>query len=229
MIDRILLIMPTRGRPWQAIEAIVSVLKNAAQPSMVLIVACRDADDFSHCHHGSLKCQSLAVLTSERMRFVQWVNVATQRFIGQFEWVGWLADDIRYLTPGWDNLVREHKELVVYGDDGYQHEKMATHPFIRSEIPRALGYLLPSELTHLCPDTFIEALAREISSIAYDPRIKTEHLHPDAGKGVDDQTYRDASEHHAKDRETFATVIRPRIPALAEQVTEFISSHANAS
>lgn len=216
--------MPTRGRPWSALESIASIKKTASRPDDVLICVCQDADDTQTFR--LTRGDSLDSIIAARKRFVEWCNYATNDYIMDFfTHIGWAADDVRFLTPGWDDLVQEHKELVVYGQDGIQNEKMATHPFIRTEIPRALGYLLPPELVHGCADTFIEALAREIGSIAYDPRIKTDHLHVDAGKSEDDQTYKDAREFWPNDLKTFETVIRPRIPDLAKQVTEFIKSH----
>lgn len=232
MTDRILLIMPTRGRPWSALEAISSVMKHAAETSMVKIVICCDDDDSSRFGLFS-HSMNIATVVRPRMRFVQWINHITQNYVSveslsRTEWIGWLADDIRYQPPThWDSIVREHKELVVWGEDGYQNEKMATHPFIRTAIPKALGYLLPSELVHYCPDVFIQELATEIGSIAYDPRIKTEHIHPDAGKGVVDQTHLAARDHWESDHQTYTTEIRPRIPALAKQVIEFMQRESN--
>jgi hypothetical protein len=216
MSDRILLIMPTRGRPWSALEAIASVMKNATEPDSVEIVIIQDEDDrdqFEFSTFGNIQTHILP-----RYKFIQSVNIGLAKRKWFFEWVAWLGDDCRYLTPRWDDLLREHKELVVFGPDGHQDERMATHPFIRKCIPESLGYLLPQELIHGCADTFIEALAREIGSIAYDPRIKMEHLHPTAGKGKMDQTYLDAQQVWEQDKKTMAEVIMPRIPELAAKV-----------
>lgn len=221
--DRFLIIMPTRGRRWNALEAIASVMKTASHPERVNIVACQDDDD---PHRFELNCDRIWSPVRARRRFVEWVNFVWQQCRDEGDWIAWLGDDVRYLTPGWDEIVSSHKELVVYGRDGHHDEKMATHPFIRCEIPLALGYLIPPGLIHLCPDSFIEALAREIGSIAYDPAIHTEHLNYQCGgKAKMDQTYADAREHYESDQRTFDTVIRPRIPALAKQVQKWIDDH----
>lgn len=224
MTDRILLIMPTRGRPWYALESIASVMKNAAEPSMLKILVCCDHDDSNRI---GLFTPNLSVSTSvkPRMRFVELVNFACDYYQGKCEWIAWWGDDCRMLTQGWDTIVREHKELVVWGEDGYQNDKMATHPFIRTAIPRALGYLLPNELVHYCPDRFIQELADAAGSIAYDPRIKIDHLHPDAGKGLIDQTYLDARSAGAKDKAVFESLIHPRIPELANLVKGYVETH----
>lgn len=227
MTDQILLLLPTRGRPWNALEAVASIKKTATRPDDVHLCVCQDLDDphrLAIADKKALFC--LFPLFGERWKFVQWLNYGVLRItLDIYSHIGWAADDIRYVTPGWDDILRTHAELVVFGPDGYQNEKMATHPWIRTEIPKALGYLVPSELVHGPADLFIQELAKEIGSIAYDPRIQMEHLHPDAGKAVVDQTYLDARAVIANDLKTFEAVIRPRIPALAQQVTEFIKGH----
>lgn len=218
MMDRILLVMPTRGRPWAALESIASAMKNSTEPSMVKIVVCCDDDDFYGRFGLFTHCSNVSTVVCPRRRFVEWLNAAFLHYQYNCEWIGWLSDDIRYTTPGWDSILREHKELVVWGHDGYQNEKMATHPWIRTVIPKSLGYLLPKELVHGPADLFIQELATEIGSIAYEPRITTEHLHPDAGKGTVDQTYLDARAVIANDLKVFEAIIRPTIPELAKKV-----------
>lgn len=232
MNDKILLILPTRGRPWSALESIASLMKTADEPDKIALCVCCDQDDEKQLHlsvgpgRPSLPINSVIGL---RRRFVEWTNEITMWNIVKYKFgfshLAWWGDDVRMQRvsqQGWDTIVRSHKELVVYGDDLYHREKMATHPFIRAEIPKALGYLLPSELIHSCADTFIEELARACDSIAYDPRIVTEHLHPDAKKGVWDQTYQDARDLYAQDLKTMNEVVRPRIPELAKKVMAYL-------
>lgn len=226
--DRFLIILPTRGRRWNALEAIASVMKTASHPERVDLLICQDHDDVEKFELTATYGGWIGCYFWPRRRFVEWINTAWRdgQTISRYSWIAWLGDDVRYLTPGWDEIVSNHKELVVYGRDGHHDEKMATHPFIRAEIPLALGYLIPSELVHLCPDSFIEALAREIGSIAYDPAIHTEHLNYQCGgKAKMDQTYADARAFYESDQRTFDTIIRPRIPALAKQVQKWIDDH----
>ena len=211
--EPITLIMPTRGRPNSALAAISSVLQTASQPERIKIIVCTDEDDPQGL---TLSAPNIRHLTGPRKRFIEWINRAIE--LPVTGWVGWLADDIRFQTQNWDAILRSHNELVVYGWDGYQNEKMATHPFIRCELPNALGFLLPESLIHGCADLFIEGIAKAVGSLAYDPLLRTEHLHPDSGKAATDETYNDAALVWPKDRETFAAVIAPEIPAMAEKV-----------
>lgn len=227
--DQILIIMPTRGRPWLALEAIASLMQTADEPNRLAIAVCCDVDDEGQVWLSIGKHKpSLPIFTflSERRRFISWVNHVVKPNIidnfGRYSWshVAWWGDDVRMHTRGWDTMVRAHEKLMVYGDDLYQGQKMATHPFVRVEVPLALGYLLPSELIHSCADTFIEALCRACDSVVYDQRIITEHLHPDAGKGLRDQTYDDARALYAEDRATMDRIL-PTIPELAKKVMDY--------
>lgn len=213
---KILIIMPTRGRPWSALEAIASLKKTAAVPDMVTVVICVDDDDPDRF---VLTDNTVHTISGPRKRLVGWVNFACKTAALDFySHVAWFGDDCRMITPGWDVLVQGHEQLVVYGPDGIHNEKMATHPFIRTEIPRALGYLAPAELTHGCPDIFIQELGRELNSITYNAELKLEHLHYVVGKSSLDATYSEALPIWPMDRALMREVIRPRIPILAAKV-----------
>jgi hypothetical protein len=158
------------------------------------------------------------VVTERRKRFVQWLNFIVTRWQQDYSHVAWAADDIRYRTEGWDDIIRQHNELVVYGEDGIHNKMMATHPFVRSVIPNTLGFLAPQSLDHICADLFIQNLGIEIGSIAYDDRLKTEHLHHSVGKSKNDQTYEEAAAFVDRDSATFIHEITPVIPELARKV-----------
>lgn len=220
MNDKILLILPTRGRPWAALEAIASVMKTADWPSRISIVMCCDDDDNNHCyvsHHSPY----IATEIGHRKPFAQWVGsvVGWPIMDEEFSWWGWIGDDVRFRTPGWDTLLREHKHLVVYGNDLYLNKP--SHPFISTVIPKALGFLIPPELKHFCADGFIWALAGELQEIVHDPRIVTEHLHPDAGKAEMDDTYRESKQYWEGDLKAFDGEIRPRIAEWAQKVRDY--------
>jgi hypothetical protein len=238
MNAKILLIMPTRGRPWSALEAIASVMKTADNPEDVAICVCCDRDDPGvinlsvgglpssfpiHCYHSH-----------KRTRFVEAVNNIVKANITSnvmdYPWcrVGWLADDIRFRTKGWDTILRTHSELVVYGYDGYQNAMMPTHPFVLPALPKALGFFLPAELAHSCPDLFIQEIGKACGSIVYNSAIVTEHLHPDAGKAEWDQTYKDSREFYEADHKAYQEKVLPRIGEYAERVRNYLTNEPTA-
>lgn len=230
MSDKILLILPTRGRPWAALEAIASVMKTAEEPRGVMIAVGCDEDDheklfISMGGSENVRIQTFQVIRRTFAQWVQWLSLslAVNNLYGlNPSWIGWLGDDVRFRRNGWDTILRTHKELVVYGDDLYLNKP--SHPFISTVIPKALGFLIPSELRHFCADGFIWALAGELKEIVHDRRIVTEHLHPDAGKAEMDQTYRESKQYWVSDLKAFNEVIRPRIAEWAQKVRDYRAS-----
>jgi len=209
--NRILIVMPTRGRPWAALEAIASVMKHST--GLADLIYCCDHDDptFFRLEKEHVRCWY-----APRRSFAQWVNMVVAKHLTDYEWFAWCADDIRYLTPGWDQKVVAHPELVVYGPDGIQNEKMATHPFIRAALPAAFGWLTPPELKHGCMDVFVESVGRHLGRLAYDPEIKLEHLHHSVGRSAYDLTYQEVD--WERDLTLWYEKIKPEIAAYAAQV-----------
>lgn len=229
--SRILIIMPTRGRPWSALEAIASVFRTADEPDRIGLLVCQDEDDRGR-FKLSRDSQSIHTVIGERRSFIGWLNEGVTRNVIEtsgapcpWSHVAWLGDDVRYRTKGWDTIVRSYKELVVFGDDRYR--QAPSHPFIRTEIPKALGFFIPSGLMHYCADGFIWALAGELKSITRDDRIVTDHMHPDAGKADRDNLYVDTHKAHwDNDLKTLDVHVRPKIAEWAQQVTHYCYGEA---
>lgn len=61
-----------------------------------------------------------------------------------FTSVGWVADDNRFRTKGWDEMVAEHltRTPIVFGNDVVSPGSKPSHVFMDARIPRALGWLL---------------------------------------------------------------------------------------
>jgi hypothetical protein len=111
--------------------------------------------------------------------------------------VGFLGDDHRPRTPGWDtaylNSLRELGTGIVYGDDLFQHEAIPTQVAMTTDIPKTLGYICPPEFDHLCVDVVWNDWGKAIQKIRYLPAVVVEHVHYLAGKAQKDQTYSDVN------------------------------------
>lgn len=233
---KILILMPTRGRPWNALTAISSVMRTAHRPRNVFIHIGQDADDEQRFYlHGGCAGINISTCVMPRMSFVDWVNHMVNDcikgdFLNIFSHVAWLGDDVRYETEGWDTLVTTNPHYIVYGSDGYQNASKATHPFIRTEIIQALGFVAPPELCHYCPDDFMMDLGKELNSIQYDSNIVTEHFHPDADENIPlDFTYKEAHlAYWGRDITTYKQVIRPKIAEYAAKVKAHIAHESTA-
>lgn len=199
------------------LECVASVIKTADNPERVRIAIVVDKDDPDFIAVNGLRINTVSKVRT-RPGIGEALNFVFQRAITQETRIGWLADDIRYRTRGWDTIVSSHTESIVYGRDGYQDEKLATHPFIRTELPNLIGFLWPPTLYHICGDVFWHDLGKAIGSIAYDNRIYTKHLHPDCGLGAMDKTYEETGKLHPQDRMEYETVIKPTVPHYADLI-----------
>lgn len=118
-------------------------------------------------------------------------RLATQ-FAPQYDYVGFLGDDHRPRTPGWDRMLIAElrgRPGVAYGDDLHQGRKAATAVVISSDILTALGYMVPPGVIHLYMDCFWVQLGLSLGNAAYCPHVVMEHMHPSAGKAAWDEGY----------------------------------------
>ena len=104
---------------------------------------------------------------------------------------GLIGDDVVPRTKRWDEELAHAAGLhqLAYGDDGFQGEALATHPCVGGELVRAIGWLVLPCVRHAFADTALHTIARNAQRLVYLPEVKTEHLHPLAGKAPMDATY----------------------------------------
>lgn len=105
---------------------------------------------------------------------------------------GSVGDDHRFRTPAWDERILKalDKPGVAYPDDGFQHEQIATAFFVHADVVRGLGWLALPVCDHMYIDNAIMDIGKGLGNLKYLPSVKIEHLHPAAGKGIMDESYR---------------------------------------
>jgi hypothetical protein len=108
--------------------------------------------------------------------------------------VGFMGDDHRPRTPGWDEVyLRTLRNLgtgFVYGNDLFQFHNMPTQVAFTADIAAALGYMCPPAFRHLCVDVVWKNWGDAIERITYLPDTIIEHMHYLAGKAREDKNYR---------------------------------------
>jgi hypothetical protein len=105
------------------------------------------------------------------------------------------GDDVEVTTLNWDRYVYEEfskyndKILLVYGDDGIQHSKLATHFFIHKNWVDTLGHVLPPVFTGDWVDNWVTEVSTSLGRIKYLSDVKLPHHHCTVGKSPVDLTY----------------------------------------
>lgn len=127
-----------------------------------------------------------------------WVNPDTGAMNKALNWaaplaasesdvVGFIGDDHRFRTPGWDHAIEmvlfEAGGGIAYGDDLAQRWRLPTQVFITSPIIRALGWMGLPGAKHLYLDDTWRVLGEQADCLYYLPDVVIEHLHPAYGKG----------------------------------------------
>jgi glycosyltransferase involved in cell wall biosynthesis len=114
-----------------------------------------------------------------------------QVLLGDATSVGMVGDDNRWRTSGWDVIfdtwLTEHIG-IAYGDDGFQHERLATSWWLSRAIVDEFGMAHP-KLRHLWMDSYWMSMGHGARCIRYFPDVKIEHLHPSTGKAATDAIY----------------------------------------
>ena len=144
------------------------------------------------------------------------------------------GDDVEVQTLNWDMLVYQEFEkindkiLLVYGDDGIQHSKLATHFFIHKNWIDTLGHVLPPVFTGDWVDNWVTEVSSTLQRKVYLPDVKLTHHHCTVGKSPVDQTYlekfnKDIRHNPAK---VFAET-KPQRDADIEKLRNYIKNHEN--
>jgi len=173
----ILLLLPTRDRPQSLGEAIASFIVCGSGLFDILVI---------QGHGGPVPA----------------MNSVQMDLIRKYEVIGIVADDCRMRTAKWDELVLRHlrpRPGLLYGRDGIQDQRIATHPFISSRIIAALGFIFPPEIHNFYADNYLMELARGNNALIYDPELFLEHMHHSVGKSPHDATYAQSEQHYAHD------------------------------
>lgn len=192
MIDNLVMFVPSRGRPQNAIDLVAAVRDTSLARTMVLFVI--DGDDPSRAdyHDAGL---DMTVVPAGRDGMVVALNEAVNAHThGDDTAVGFMGDDHRPRTVGWDAAylaaLNELGSGLVFGNDLVHGAAIPTQIAMTSDIPRALGFMAPGVLRHLYVDNFWRQLGDDLNRIRYLPDVVVEHMHPLVGKADYDEGYR---------------------------------------
>lgn len=175
---------------------------------MVLVI---DRDD--PAFHEYEELQAMPELLAGRVKIwhgphtpgmVGALNAAAAEFAPHFRYLGFVGDDNRFRTPGWDKRI-VHELDAVNGGMGfcndYIRNDIPTHIFMSSSIPQTLGWMALPTCTHLYIDNAWRAIGDAIDRLFYFEDIVIEHLHPMWGKGQWDEGYRRVNDQRLYDRD----------------------------
>ena len=189
----LLMIVPSRGRPAAVAELAHAWAETSAGAADLLVVV--DDDDLALSDYQKLEVEIRVHASTGSRGIVPVLNAAAVEAAGRYRMVGFMGDDHRPRTLGWDKRIVDQLDGlgtgIVYGDDLLRGEALPTAVAMTSDIVLALGYMAPPALRHLFVDNVWYDLGHVIGRIRYLPDVTIEHLHPAIGKGQWDELYRE--------------------------------------
>jgi hypothetical protein len=193
MSAELLMIVPTRGRPRNA-EQLRDCWMNTSAGCSDLCFAV-DTDDPCRDEYLARLCAvaGSSVFLADGGSMVSALNQAARRFAAAYPVLGFMGDDHRPRTTGWDrqlvDAVAGRTVAIVYGNDLLQGDKMCTAVAMTSSVVRTLGYMAPPQFQHLCIDLVWKDWGEQLNCLDYLPDVILEHMHPANGKAQMDDGY----------------------------------------
>jgi len=191
------LILPVRHRPHNLPRFYKYWKKTTSGNSRIYLIM--DDDDRTYDNIDIPK--EFIVIRQPNMPTIPKINNVAMRIAEECEYIGFMADDVRLRTDGWEELVITKlnelgKYSMIYMNDMLQRHKLATHPVFTSELIKKVGYIGIPTLYHTMVDMGWMHLCTYLNKShingggEYMPEIIAEHLHRDNKKAPDDALYK---------------------------------------
>lgn len=198
----ILYLVPTRGRPDNAIRLARAFAATIALNDTRLLFCIDDDDEKGEEYNTRL----LSLVDEPGMDFVLWIVAPRERLGGtlnrfakhyaqEYDNIGFMGDDHIPTTLGWDigfSVQLANRPRIVYGNDLVQGGALPTAVCMSSDIIQALGYMSPPVLTHMYIDNFWRDLGTAVGCLTYMPDVIIRHEHPITKRAEWDDTYTEA-------------------------------------
>jgi hypothetical protein len=215
VIAKLLLIVPSRGRPGNVARFCRAV--KATSLVRTDVVFCFDDDDPSLRQNlAATKADGFPAssVTGPRKGLAAWTNEVVSWSAGAFQYLGSFGDDHVPVTPGWDKLLTDAiGEMggtgIAYPNDGVRDD--VCEAWIQSsDIVRALGWMCEPSLGHWYVDNVIHDLGSGAGCLKYLPDCAVPHKHHATGTAQWDATYAEAWPGVHRDRTAYETWVRER-------------------
>lgn len=216
----LMLIVPTRGRPDKVIELIGALRATMSKNTTRVVFACDDDDPKLEEYRAIDWDQDfrISMVTAERLRMGGTLNKWAVTYAHDHDVVGFMGDDHRPRTRGWDYRIEGILTAypgVAYGNDLLQGRRLATASFISSKYILKLGYYSPPKQIHLFLDNFWMELGKA-TNLHYFDDIIIEHMHYSNGKSLQDEMYAEvnSSEMYKHDEDEFRKYMKEEWPSI---------------
>lgn len=118
------------------------------------------------------------------------INVHALEIANEYNYMGFIGDDIVFRTK-WESefikVLSSSSCNLVYGNDlMYQKGEHATHPFITSNMVKAIGFFGLPVVNHHYFDNYWIEMVKRVGKTTFLPKVIMEHFHPVMNKAEKD-------------------------------------------
>ena len=196
MNNKMIVLVPTRGRPQNAIDLLEQHKLHSKVSDIIFIVD--DNDPQAGEYFEALGHFYMWKVPNESRGMAKPLNYVASALAkeNKYEFFCFLGDDHRPRTDAWDErLIQAGKTppAIVYGNDLLQGDRLPTMVVMSAEIVTALDGMVPPGMRHLYLDNFWKKLGEDLGSLKYVHDVIVEHMHPLAGKSQWDEGYREVN------------------------------------
>lgn len=206
MLDQILILCPSRGRPAQCNAMIDSFNATAKRSTLRLML---DMDDPCLDEYRDIIGKKCSYSIDFHKPVTQLINGSWRYSADCFKWLSVTNDDFIYKTDAWDEKFINHlagRLGIIYGNDLAMGKDMPTTSVISREIPCALGWLQMPTLTHLYGDTTWKHIGEQAKCLFYCEEVIIEHKHYFNKKAIQDATYNNTNSSAMYDKDYLAFI-----------------------
>jgi hypothetical protein len=121
------------------------------------------------------------------------INVPALDIANKYKYVGFIGDDITFETK-WESEFINFLSSVKYGlafanENSQNSGSLAAHPFITSNMIKAVGFFGCPAVTHHYFDNYWQDMVLTVGNLKYFPNIVMEHRHPLFYKDIKDALF----------------------------------------
>lgn len=205
---KVLVRMPTRDRPAQALHALTAYRNLAGYPvTLEVVVDCDDEKMLSSEVLQRLCALDVVVTVGEHRSKVEAVNGGR---VAEWDILILASDDMVPVVDGYAKIIVEemskhfpHFDGAIYFPDGYSDVRCCTMPVIGRHLYDQFYYIYDQEYRSLCCDVEQTEVLRAMKRLVYIDKTIIEHRHPAIGKAPSDALYARNEEARGVDQQTY--------------------------
>lgn len=183
------ILLPSRNRPNELLTMYNSALKTADNKIEFCVYIDDDDDSYKKIDPNIKLIKGPRITLSQAWQETYKVSSGDVLMVG--------GDDLIFRNKGWDTALQNRRKhfkddiAMFFFDDGFWGAKFSSHPFLTRKWVELSGFFVPPYFVSDYNDLWIDEVATKINRKIYIPGFLIEHMHPNFGKSLIDETHKD--------------------------------------